>query len=113
MDKQFDFNKVGKQMPYTVPQNFFADMEKTIHERVAEEPQPAKVVSLHSHRVNLRWMVAAAACVAVLIVSGITFLSNQKTDMNDVEYAFSQLDEQDQDYVLTVSQDDIFINGQN
>ena len=27
MDKKFDFNQVGKKMPYNMPDRFFDDME--------------------------------------------------------------------------------------
>ena len=34
MDKTFDFNKVGKKMPYTMPDRFIDDMEEEVMARV-------------------------------------------------------------------------------
>lgn len=114
MKTKDNINKVGKQMPYTVPDNFFSDMERGILQRVAEEPKNATVKPLQPHRHNMRWLMAAAACAVILIISGVTFFhQDEKTDMGDVEYAFGQLSEQDQAYVLALGQDDIFINEQN
>lgn len=114
MKTEDNINKVGKNIPYTVPENFFADMEKNILQRVTEEPKASAIVTMRPHRHPVRWIMAAAACVVVLIISGVAFFhQNEKTDMNDVEYAFGQLNEQDQAYILALGQDDIFINEQN
>jgi hypothetical protein len=114
MKTEDNIDNLGKQTPYTVPDNFFSDMEKNIMKRVAEEPKTATVMPLQPRRHNMRWLMAAAACAVVLIISGIMFFNHdEKTDMNDVEYAFGQLTEQDQAYVLALSQDDIFLDEQN
>lgn len=37
MDTDFDFNQIGKRMPYTTPEGFFAQMEANILDAVKEE----------------------------------------------------------------------------
>lgn len=115
MNKGNELNEMGKNLPYTVPDHFFADMQQRISQRVAEESkESAAIMALPPRRFHLRWLLAAAACAVVLIVSGVMFLYRDRTtDMDDVVYAFDQLDEQDQDYVLAVSEDDIFMDETN
>lgn len=44
MEKNFDFNKIGKRMPYTVPEGFFDEMERDIMQQAGimrtEAPRP-------------------------------------------------------------------------
>lgn len=37
MEKKFDFNSVGKRMPYRVPDGFFAEMERKGLDRASKE----------------------------------------------------------------------------
>ena len=39
MDKNFDFNQVGKRMPYSTPDDFFAKMQNDILDAVQDMPQ--------------------------------------------------------------------------
>ena len=34
MNRDFDFNRVGKRMPYTVPEDFFAKLEDDVCRKV-------------------------------------------------------------------------------
>lgn len=36
MSKDFDFNRIGKRLPYTTPEGFLDDMEKQVWERVKD-----------------------------------------------------------------------------
>ena len=36
MDKNFDFNQVGKRMPYSTPDDFFAKMQSNILDAVQD-----------------------------------------------------------------------------
>ena len=104
MDKDFDFDKIGKRMPYTVPDGFFEKLE----DRIAREAKPRKnrgvTIALSS--------IAAAACVAsAVMISGI-FNKPETNGIESVDKAFAQLSEQDQDYLLSVYNDDVFINSE-
>ena len=37
MEQNYDFNKIGKQMPYTVPDGFFSKLEDSVMEVWSEE----------------------------------------------------------------------------
>ena len=42
--EKFDFDKVGKRMPYSTPEDFFKDMETNILEAVKNDtPKPVKI----------------------------------------------------------------------
>ncbi|EFS98084.1 hypothetical protein HMPREF1977_0633 [Capnocytophaga ochracea F0287] len=109
MKTDFDFSKIGKKMPYTVPDNFFDQIEDTILEKVKNHQpiffKPKKNFRLITFKVTL----AIAATIALFfIVKGVFF--EQRTTISDVEQAFSKLSEEDQNYIITVFEDDVFIN---
>ncbi len=111
MEKDFNLDNMGKRMPYTVPDNFFSDMEQTVMERVAG----TRSVTLKStHKVRLmRRMAVAAAAVAVL---ALTFTHWQPpvatAEAETLEQAFDRLDASDQAYLMEAYSNDIFINEQ-
>ena len=67
MEKTFDFEKIGKRMPYTVPDDFFANIEKTVMEEVGGKQAEVRSISGHKKavRVAFRSLLAAAAAVAL------------------------------------------------
>ena len=117
MEKNFDFNQVGKRMPYFTPDDFFAKMQSDILDAVQDMPQ--KNTEIKTNRRTVRkwlWPVSlSAAAVAAMLVINIHFLApntpTASSDIQDVEQAFEQLTEGDQAYILDVYQDDVFINN--
>ena len=122
MNKEFDFDHIGKRMPYTTPNEFFDQLEDDIWKEMkddfkngkegnaaaAETPQVGrKSAKLH---IFMRSAIAVAASIAVLFVIGINFSKSDETSINDVDQAFSQLTTDDQTYLLNVYQEDVFIN---
>ena len=99
MNKEFDFGHIGKRMPYSIPDGFFDQLEEDIRKEV----KPAKSHSL------LRTVLAVAASVALIVIS-MNFPKSDKVSINDVDQAFSQLTADDQDYLLDIYQEDVFIN---
>lgn len=99
-NKEFDFDKIGKRMPYTTPDGFF----DTLEDDIWKEVKPAKPHFL------VRSCIAVAAAVAVLIAVHIGFQNSADTSINDVDRAFSQLTTADQAYLLDIYQNDVFIN---
>lgn len=111
MNKEFDFNKIGKRMPYTVPDGFFGKLEDDIWERVknvSEVRQTAhKPAKLH---LFIRSAVAVAASIALVIVVCTNSSKTNSTTIDDVDKAFSQLTSDDQAYLWNIYQDDVFIS---
>ena len=128
MEAKFDFNKtgkcnfdqVGKRMPYSTPEGFFKEMEANILEQVKDDkPKPVRIQPKKRPLMKVIWAaaMAVAASVAVLLVLNIDFSasSSQPSQVNngiqEVDQAFAQLSSADQAYLLSVYQEDVFLNN--
>ena len=117
---KFDFDKVGKRMPYSTPEGFFKEMEANILEQVKnEKPQPVRIKPKKRPLMKVIWTaaIAVAASVAVLLVLNIDFAaphsslpSQADNEMQAVDQAFAQLSSADQAYLLNVYQEDVFLD---
>ena len=119
--EKFDFGQVGKRMPYSTPDDFFKDMEANILEAVKDDtPQPLKTEQKKRPLMRVMWtaVLAVAASVAVLLVLHIDFSaphpshpSQTEQELQAVDQAFAQLSAADQAYLLSVYQEDVFLNN--
>ena len=117
---KFDFGKVGKRMPYSTPEGFFKEMEANILEQVKnDKTQPVRVQPKKRPLMKVIWTaaIAVAASVAVLLVLNIDFAaphsslpSQADNEMQAVDQAFAQLSSADQAYLLSVYQEDVFLD---
>ena len=118
--EKFDFGKVGKRMPYSTPDDFFKDMEANILEQVKDDkPKPVRIQPKKRPLMKVIWTaaIAVAASVAVLLVLNIDFAaphsslpSQADNEMQAVDQAFAQLSSADQAYLLSVYQEDVFLD---
>lgn len=114
MKKNFDFKQIGRRMPYSVPEDFFNEMEKNILAATTER----KITSKPQRHTMIRRLVAAITTMAAAVMLIVAFNHTSKpaaskTDgFSDVEQAFAQLNSADQAYIIQVYQDDIFLNEQ-
>ena len=118
--EKFDFGKVGKRMPYSTPDDFFKDMEANILEQVKnDKPAPVRIQSKKRPLMKVIWAaaMAVAASVAVLLILNIDFAaphsslpSQADNEMQAVDQAFAQLSSADQAYLLSVYQEDVFLD---
>ena len=119
MEENYDFNRIGKQMPYTVPDGFFEKLEEDVMGAWNEEcgmrnedtsaAKKAKVV-----RMAVRAAIAVAACIALLLIVKKALPQGQDTaadDFDNVELAFNNLSTEDQDYLLEVYQEELFLDN--
>ena len=111
--KNYDnLNGVGKRMPYNVPDDFFAALEENVMRDVkvstaqsAATGRPrAKVIKMLS-----RISIAVAASIAVIVGFKALYNNHQTDNFTAVEEAFAHLSEEDQEYLLEVYQEDIFM----
>lgn len=109
MDKDFDFNRIGKRMPYTAPENFLDDIESNVWESIKDEMTPSKPKRSYRLWYSLSGGLVAAS-ITLLLALNVLPDSHKTTDFESFEQAFSQLSSADQDYLFTVYQDDLFIN---
>lgn len=106
-DRGFDFRKVGKRMPYTVPEGFFDKLEENVWNEVKDDGKERKNGRL---RLFMRGAMAVAAAVALLFVINMGVSKPEPVTVNDIDQAFSQLTTDDQTYLLDIYQNDVFIN---
>ena len=117
---KFDFDQMGKRMPYSTPEGFFKEMEANILEQVKDDKQvPVRRQPKKRPLMKVIWAaaMAVAASVAVLLVLNIDFMaphsslpSQADNEMQAVDQAFAQLSSADQAYLLNVYQEDVFLD---
>lgn len=108
MGKDFDFDQIGKRMPYRTPEGFLDEMEADIWEKVQGElPQKQK---RRTYRLGiLAASMAAAASIALVLVFSPAIRKEQDS-FSKVERAFAGLSQEDQEYMIEVYRNDIFMN---
>jgi hypothetical protein len=90
-----EFEKMGKKMPYTVPEGFFEEME----ERLMQEVETKKR-NLKTRNVALWTGLAVAASLALLLVLRQGLSKGDDGSFEQVEMAFNQLSDSDQELML-------------
>ena len=108
MKEDFDFDRVGKRLPYTAPDGFLDDMENNVWETVKLEMLPSKP----KRNFCLWYSVTGglvAASIALLVVFNLLH-HDSSNSFEDVEKAFANLSSSDQDYLFATYQYDLFMN---
>lgn len=111
MEKEFDFDKIGKRMPYQTPEGFFDEMEENVWNEVGKDLQPKSKRPARRLRA-LSWALSIAAGIALMVVlyARHSQAPQQQTDgLAQVDKAFANLSQEDQAYMLQVYQEDVFI----
>ena len=115
MKKTFDFEKIGKRMPYTVPDDFFTKLEESAMDEVTVQKSEttAKPRRKKTIIIAFRSLLAIAAAVALFFVVQPTLTKNDTISADDyasVELAFNNLSTDDQDFLIAVYENEEFIN---
>lgn len=110
MNKDFDFDKVGKRMPYQVPDSFFDQLESNVMQEVKSEVAVAK--KSRFRRITWGTIISVAAAVALLVTVNLKSTKVNEYSAEAVNQAFSQLLPADQAYLLEVYDEDVFLNEQ-
>ena len=111
MEQNYDFNKIGKQMPYTVPDGFFDELEENVMKEVKAQPKKKNATVI---RMVFRTAIAIAACLALFLVIRNNLSQNSTVtadDFDNVELAFNNLSTEDQDYLLEVYLEEQFMDN--
>ena len=90
-----DLERMNKTMPYTVPEGFFEEME----ERLMHEVEPKKK-NLKLRNAALWTGFAVAASLALLLVLRQGWHNVEEASFEQVEMAFNQLSDSDQQLIL-------------
>lgn len=70
MDKNFNLDNLDKKNIYPVPEDFFAQMQRNVFEKIeesAKEKEQETLVLVPEKKTNTRWYYAAAASFAALV----------------------------------------------
>ena len=116
MDKQFNFEQVGKRMPYNVPDGFFNQLEQNVMDEIkaanGESAQPkSKVQKARTAKIAIRTILAAAAAVALFFVVTKNLPNDdaQSETFENVELAYNDLSTEDQEYLMEIYEEDVFL----
>ena len=116
MDNKFNFSQVGKRMPYTVPDGCMDAIEANVLNAVkGEQPKPVLVVVNRAARRSvvkrIAWSVAAVAASLTLFFVVHGKLAAPTADpYSEVDQAYSQLSQADQQYLLEIYEDDLLLS---
>ena len=78
MEKEFDFNAIGKRTPFRTPEGFFQRMQAETLKRVEEEKRRKKLY-------RLKWGVSMALAIAAM-VCGFIFFPAAPSDVIEPTY---------------------------
>lgn len=125
MNKIFNIDKNKRDCPYTTPEGFFDELEDNIWQEVKDEFHDTQItghtgqaklsttnISRRSSKMRLfiGTAMAAVASIALVFIVSLKWSQQNSYTVNDVDQAFSQLSPDDQSFLLSVYQDDIFIS---
>ncbi|MGO5241906.1 hypothetical protein ACTQ2R_04925 [Hallella faecis] len=113
MDQGFDFKQVGKRMPYSAPDGLFREMEMNVMNMLKDERMdlPQKPIRKKATQLWITAVAVAASVTALWIVNPNLSTTQSNNGIEAVDQAFTNLSQDDQDYLLDVYQADVFINN--
>lgn len=118
-DSTFHFSNIGKQMPYSVPDDFFASMQEKVLHEVANTAKPdeqsmAKPIEKRSFFTRGRTLsaIAAVGMIGVIMTFGLSIGHQSVSKSYDVEAAYDNLSDEDQAFLADIYADAEFMYEQ-
>ena len=114
MKKDFNFENIGKRLPYSTPEGFFDTLEENIWKEVSKpttataHTQPVR--KCRNIRPLTKVILGMTGAAALLVAVNLNLYKADAATSADIEEAFSQLSADDQEFMLSVYQDDVFFN---
>lgn len=114
MKKDFNFENIGKRLPYSTPEGFFDTLEENIWKEVSKpttataHTQPVR--KCRNIRPLTKVILGMTGAAALLAAVNLNLYKADAATSADIEEAFSQLSTDDQEFMLSVYQDDVFFN---
>lgn len=114
MKKDFNFENIGKRLPYSTPEGFFDTLEENIWKEVSKpttataHTQPVR--KCRNIRPLTKVILGMTGAAALLVAANLNLYKADAATSADIEEAFSQLSADDQEFMLSVYQDDVFFN---
>ena len=119
MDKDFDFDNIGKQIPYRTSDNFFEEVQRKVMEQTGIT-QRRKRCRLH--------MIVATTFAAVAVLAGLLFvpsflpadsplsdtkvlaIDNVTLSVDPVDKWIKNISDEELEELVSFSENDIFLN---
>ena len=110
--EQFDFNQVGKRMPYSVPNGFFDQLEEDVMKDVRGQKDDVRGGANRKKAlyIALRVAMAAAAAIALFLVVSSLLPKDSADGFDSVQLAYNNLSDEDQEFLSEIYEEDEFIN---
>lgn len=114
MNVNSPLDHIGKRMPYTIPKGCFQHMENNIWLAVKEDALRPKNIPPTTHQ-SKRWTILAKSTAAIAAIVAVVFVIHAQmrptptSSINDIDQAFCQLSKTDQEFIIEVYQNDLFL----
>lgn len=114
MKKNFDFSKIGKRTPYSMPSGFVEQMEEHLWQELREDHAHTMITLSAGATMRtksgaiFRSLVTAAAAATLLLVYHSTILVKHSDNFSDIERAFDNLSYDDQQFMMDAEANDMF-----
>ncbi len=106
MNRKTEFERIGRRMPYKVPDGMFDELEREVLAATGCDRKP-------SHRFRtIALTVAAAASLALAVTFAWHRAQPQPRtgSLAEVQRAFAELDDADREFLSEIYDEDMFIN---
>ena len=120
MDKDFDFDNIGKRTPYRTPDNFFEETQRKILERTVDEQRKKRRLK----RIIPTVIAVAAVLAGILFTPSLRYMNTDTpsasnilaVDKNNVttdpvDKWIKELSDEELEELVSFSENDIFLNG--
>ena len=104
MDKNMNISGIGKRMPYKVPDGVFNEIERNVLSATGCARKP-------SHKFGAVGVaLAVAASLALLVIFSWHQWPSTTDSLAEVQQAFADLDNADQEFLSDIYNEDTFMN---
>ena len=117
MEKEFDFNEIGKRTPFRTPEGFFENVQANILKRAAEEKKRRRLYRL---RIGLSVALSVAAMICGIVFftgtpteppvldSDAGWLAQNTSDADAFDLYISELTDEELEEWMEFSENDIY-----
>lgn len=117
--------KLNKRLPYSVPDGFFDVMEANVMAKIKADAginvggdkadtqmrdKQYRKTTTHTRTISLSILAMAASLLLFTIFSQSTKTAQQTNGMESIDKAFSQLNTDDQAFLMEIYDDDMFLD---
>lgn len=118
MDKDFDFDNIGKRTPYRTPDNFFEDS----HRQILESTVRVLIKKRRQRRIIWGVIAVAAVLAGLLFTPSLLYMKTERSDAtiwvadqkhiasDPMDKWINELSDEELEELVNFSESDIFLN---